>query len=108
MRIRIVLVCIRHYESPCLTPNQWRASPMVASKQQFPLVRWAVLVCSHDDLGTRDATTIEERNPAYVTVTPCRSCAVPFYFCRNDPGLRTVVLVFRGKETTMTNQDQPG
>jgi len=28
---------------------------MVAPKPQFPLVRWAVVVCSYDDIGTRAA-----------------------------------------------------
>jgi hypothetical protein len=26
---------------------------MVAPKHQFPLVRWAVIVCSYDDIGTQ-------------------------------------------------------
>jgi len=30
---------------------------MVASKHGFPLVRWAVVVCSYDDLGTRDISS---------------------------------------------------
>src|ERR1700682_4421951 len=48
------LVCIRHFRVSfgCLTENQWRASPMVAAKQQFLLVHCAVVVCSDDDIGT--------------------------------------------------------
>src|ERR1700681_1202099 len=40
----------------CLTENQWRASPMVAAKQQFLLVHCAVVVCSDDDIGTQAVT----------------------------------------------------
>jgi hypothetical protein len=68
---------------------------MVAPKQQFPLVRWAVLVCSYDDLGTRahagrvtqepspfnsaqslTRETMNEEKPEYVrpTVTSWRQC----------------------------------
>jgi hypothetical protein len=35
---------------------------MVAPKQQFPFVRWAVLVCSYDDPGTQAMHRVSNAN----------------------------------------------
>jgi len=107
---------------------------MVASKQVFPLVRWAVVVCSYHDRGTRGIArgiTLQrsphnapptEKNMNNKRQNRIRQADVVaalragFFLVRNEPERRAVVVVvvaFRCtgvpmKGNIMTNQTNPG
>jgi hypothetical protein len=107
---------------------------MVASKQVFPLVRWAVVVCSYHDRGTRGIARgiTLQRSPHNAPPTGenmnnkrqnrirqadvVAALRAGFFLVRNEPERRAVVVVvvaFRCtgvpmKGNIMTNQNQSG
>ncbi|MGC2026892.1 hypothetical protein [Bradyrhizobium sp.] len=81
---------------------------------QFPLVRWSVIVCSHDDIGTQAHASLRNQNMKLarsrwdgLTVTWRRQCELLLLFSERTPTLsRCHDVPMKGNN--MTNQKQPG
>jgi len=71
---------------------------MVAPEQPFPLVRWAVLVCSYDDLGTQ----------AYAgRVTPEQSPLNSPQSLTSETHVQVPTVIGRGVPSSSTSVDAP-
>jgi hypothetical protein len=77
---------------------------------QFPLVRWSVIVCSCDDIGTQTwavrAAQLVDTSPN-TSGGPWQQCKLPFSFigtARTPSRCYDVPM----KGNNMTNQNQPG